>query len=138
MADGTTPVTTCPSCVTNATILSCAFWCKVGSRTIPPFPTSERCNSNCGLIRVRITPVEVIKSNAFGRTRVNEMKETSITQMSTSSGICSRESERALTFFENNHPWIVAELPIQLTLADIHRINLTGATLQHAVGKAAG
>src|SRR5437773_1856217 len=59
IADGTIPLTTSPRSVTNATILSCAFSCKGGSRTIPPFPTSERCSSNCGLISARITPVEV-------------------------------------------------------------------------------
>src|SRR4026207_1338493 len=98
IAEATIPVTTWPESVTNPAIFSCALRCRSGSRTIPPLPTSARCSSNCGLINARITPVGVIKSNAFGRIKVSEIKETSITQRSTSSGTCLRESDRALIF----------------------------------------
>src|SRR5207249_6817309 len=98
IADGTIQVTTWPRRVANVTMLSCALCCNSGSRTIPPFPTSARCNSNCGLISARITPLGVIKSNALGKIKVNEMKETSTTQRSTSSGMCSRERNRAFNF----------------------------------------
>src|SRR2546423_4822640 len=95
---GAMPVTTCPTLFTKATILSCAIWCNRGSRTMPPFPTSERSSSNCGLMSPRITPLGFSKANAFGRMRVREMKETSIAQISIGSETCSSARNRALIF----------------------------------------
>src|SRR5581483_10393841 len=38
-------------------------------------------------------------------------------------------------FFENDHPGIVAKLPIQLPVADVHRVHSSGSALQQTVGK---
>ena len=39
---------------------------------------------------------------------------------------------------QTHHPGVAAELPVQLTIPHVHGIDLGGAVLQHAVGKAAG
>ena len=39
--------------------------------------------------------------------------------------------------FKVNNPFISAQLPCKLTVADVNRIHLDRAVLQHTVGKAA-
>ena len=106
----------CPAFPRSPRILSCAFWCRAGSRTMPPRPTSADWSSNCGLIRARITPLGVTNSKAFGKIKVREMKETSMTQRSIGSGMSARLRYRALSFsrtitrgslriFQASWPW---------------------------------
>ena len=127
-----------PRSFTKATILSCAFWCKRGSRTIPPFPTSDRCSSNCGLISARITPSGFSKSNAFaqdqGQGNERNVDRANIDKLL---NLIACEESR-IDFFENDHAWIVAKFPVKLAVADIYRVNLFGAALEHAIGKPAG
>ena len=85
-----------------------------------------------------ITPSGVSKSKAFGKIKVSEMNETSITQMSTGSGISSCETRRALTFFEHNDARIVADFQASLAMADIDRVNLGGTSLQQTIREPAG
>src|SRR5262249_37024584 len=45
--------------------------------------------------------------------------------------------ESGIDLFKNGHAGIIAEFPVQLTVTDIHRVNLFGAPLKHAIGKTA-
>lgn len=77
------------SWVTKSWILSMAFWCKAGSRTMPPLLMSSRCSSNCGFTKQMIFPPGLMTLKSGGRIFVREMKDTSVTARSTCSPMSS-------------------------------------------------
>jgi len=86
----------CKSPSTKTFIPPTTSRCNASSLTIPPFPTSSRRTSNCGLIRQTRFPPGFNTPKAGPRMSRNEMKDTSITTMSACSGKSSGSRCRAL------------------------------------------
>ncbi len=117
--------------------LSQAARCSSGSRTIPPLPTSARPTSNCGFIRITISPCGCSKPGSTGTIRVTDMKLTSHTAMSQSSGISVGGQMARVRLILHDDARIGPDAPIELCGADIHRVHARGSALQQTVGEAA-
>ena len=51
------------------------------------------------------------------------------------SGKIARLKIAGIYLLQHNHPWILPELPVQLSFADVHREHFGGPVLKQAVGK---
>ena len=73
-----------------------------------------------------------------GRIRVTEIKLTSHTARSTGSPIRSQGQMAGVDSLVHDHARIVAQLPVELSMADIEGVHAGGSVLQQAIGEAAG
>ncbi len=107
-------------------------------RTTPPRGTSLRPASNCGLTRTTASPPGFTRAITAGRTSRSEMKETSTTARSTGSGTSASERRRALTRSRRTHARVGAKLRVELSVADVDRVDARRAALEQTVREAPG
>jgi hypothetical protein len=109
------------------------------SRTTPPLAMAGP-TSNCGLMSATAQAPGAQKARAAGSTTRRPMKLASQTTTCRAAARLRRKDImwRALTRSMHGHARVVAQLPGQLAVADIHRVDLRGALGQQHVGEAAG
>ena len=66
------------------------------------------------------------------------MKDTSIVTRSTGAGEVAERQVARVEALDDDDARVVAELPVQLAVADVERDDARGAALQQHVGEAAG
>ena len=82
--------------------------------------------------------VRLQKPASAGRMSLSEINDTSTDAKSSSSGdLLVREIARVRAL-HTHHALVTAEPPVELTVADVHGVDLLRAVLQHTVGEAAG
>ena len=65
------------------------------------------------------------------------MKDTSIVTMSTAVGKVGERQMPRVEVLDDDHAFVIPQLPVQLTVADVERHDAHGAALQQHVGEAA-
>ena len=92
--------------------------------------------SNCGLISATSSPRRNVAT--AGRISFSEMKETSMETNSMASSKSAAVEIARVDLLAIDDARIVAQRDVELPVADVDRVNLLRAVLQHHVGEAAG
>ncbi len=106
-----------------------------GSRTTP-FGVSARPASNCGFTSTSACQPGAASRSAGGSASFTEMNDTSHVTSCGANG--SSVSERALTRSSTVTRGVVADLRVQLAVADVERDHARRAALEQHVGEASG
>ena len=106
------------------------------SRTIPPFSTASRPASNCGFTRATTAP-RSRRWRKEGGSASRKRDEGEVRHHEVN-GLGQVEALTGVDALHDAHALVVAELPVQLTLPHVDRVDARRAALQDAVGEAAG